>query len=670
MTWTVTWLFLGIFIGGFSLIFGRIPQYHNPPPSLEGKDEMERGINLPESNETIEFLLQLASEFHESDGPRSLTYTYRALSLAEKLDNRYGEARARYWLSWHLGADYGTVRTGITEALKSIEILKNLNEAYWLARTLELAASNYFFLDKGDGGIYKDSALSCLDAALHSVHHISNQSSDSIHVLAEIYSTYAWVYEFDSLKHDSIRYFLEHSILLFDSVKDRVSAADDRLFLATIFGDQGETHKDWVQFEKAGPLFLQAIDRFDSLKLKGKLSQAYFFYARWLIQEYQLTATWSSFENGISNYHKSLEIDSSRLCDTYCGIGFAYFDKSNKEKRLGNLNWQGSRDSAIYYYQKALSLVEQESNSTCLDNIANQLVPLCVGDKECTDILEDLIEIYQSMHRRDVEKLEEENLEIRQFQQKTQEREAQLQRMRLMGIGVGILLGLLAIFSILYQRQRIKNLRKQLNLELAALRAQMNPHFISNSLNAIENLIHEEEPQKAANYLIEFSHLCRIILNQSRDEEITVGKEIEILGYILSLEKLRLQDKLNYSLDLDPKIDSSQIRIPPMIIQPFVENAIWHGIHPQDKGGNLIVSIQQRSKSELVCIVEDDGIGRAKSKERKKDSVFGRKSWGLKITEERIKAIQKIKGASLHIEDLVSEDGYSLGTRVTIVIPI
>ena len=157
---------------------------------------------------------------------------------------------------------------------------------------------------------------------------------------------------------------------------------------------------------------------------------------------------------------------------------------------------------------------------------------------------------------------------------------------------------------------------------MQALRAQMNPHFISNSLNAIEELIHDKQAQKAADYLIEFSRLCRMVLNHSRYEEITLQEEIESLKYILSLEQLRLPDKLKYAIEVDPELESSHIRIPAMLIQPYVENAIWHGIYPKEGIGQVKVIIRKKSAQQLECIIEDDGVGRAKSLERKKTICF------------------------------------------------
>ena len=172
-------------------------------------------------------------------------------------------------------------------------------------------------------------------------------------------------------------------------------------------------------------------------------------------------------------------------------------------------------------------------------------------------------------------------------------------------------------------RKRIQNVRKKereiaahekelLELEAKALRAQMNPHFIFNCLNSIKALIQNDNKQRATDYLTTFSKLIRTLFQNSDKRQISLYDEIETCRLYTQLEAMRLEGKLNYSFNIDPNIDLKSVMVPALIIQPFIENAIWHGIVPKEKG-IISVSIHQQDDA-IVCEVDDDGIGRELSK--------------------------------------------------------
>ncbi len=212
---------------------------------------------------------------------------------------------------------------------------------------------------------------------------------------------------------------------------------------------------------------------------------------------------------------------------------------------------------------------------------------------------------------------------------------------------------------------------KIIESELGALRAQMNPHFIFNSLNSINSFIVSNKGEQASNYLGDFSRLIRLILANSKNETISLAQEIETLEYYLKLESLRFKDKFTYSIIYHEDLPISIIKIPPMIVQPYIENAIWHGLmNKEDNDGKVIITFDLSDEDDLVATIIDNGIGRVAAKQYKSESLHKNKSYGMLITEERLQLIQEKFGkkASVIITDLYNNKQQAQGTNVTIKI--
>ena len=198
--------------------------------------------------------------------------------------------------------------------------------------------------------------------------------------------------------------------------------------------------------------------------------------------------------------------------------------------------------------------------------------------------------------------------------------------------------------------------------EMVALRSQMNPHFIFNCMNAIKNLIMTSRNEDAINYLDDFASLLREILQNSNRKKITVEEELEILELYLSLEKNRMGTSFSYNIQVNSKEELSQYQIPPLLLQPIVENAIWHGLHPSLKSEKKLTIIFDTTE-DLKIIIEDNGIGRKESGKKKKlhDSM------GVTIVQDRLTLYNHLNDHAIHrkITDL-EEDGRVLGTRITL----
>lgn len=224
--------------------------------------------------------------------------------------------------------------------------------------------------------------------------------------------------------------------------------------------------------------------------------------------------------------------------------------------------------------------------------------------------------------------------------------------------------------KILFERQKtLASLRqKTAESEMRALRAQMNPHFIFNSLNSINAYILRNEGKTANAYLTGFAQLMRQILDNSARETIPLETEIEFLQSYLRAESLRLENKLAWDIRVADSVDTFETEIPSMILQPYIENAVWHGIAHKPEGGNITVSIGRDTSGALLCTVEDNGVGRARARELRPLSGRPHESKGLKITEERLALYDQKHGtrSTVVTTDLFDDKGHAAGTRVEV----
>lgn len=237
---------------------------------------------------------------------------------------------------------------------------------------------------------------------------------------------------------------------------------------------------------------------------------------------------------------------------------------------------------------------------------------------------------------------------------------------------------LLLIFGVFVLRSRYKKKQKEiqfeknlLEYEQQALRAQMNPHFIFNAINSIQKFILKKDKQEAYDYLAKFAKLIRIVLNNSQEKDLLLGQEMEMIKLYVELEQLRFNNSFEFNINVNESVNEYNIAVPAMLIQPYIENAIWHGIMNLDnKRGvlNLDISV---ANSVLSIVIEDNGIGRERAKEFKEADAH--KPVGMVLTEKRLQMINKLheyKEAKVTITDLYDSDKSPSGTKVEITVPV
>lgn len=436
--------------------------------------------------------------------------------------------------------------------------------------------------------------------------------------------------------------------------------------------------------------------------------------AECLVNVGNIYSSWGSYSKAREYYENSLQIHIEHgfrytLSECYKHIGLTY-------EREGNLN------EAVGYFNKALELAEKEDDKSNISQVMGYLAEISIQQKAYNKAFEfasNSLEI--ALHNRDLQNVKNAYLylseaeegkdnirsSLKYFKQyssikdslfsaekyrsiteveakyEVEKKEQQVallteknqvhlltisKRNRVLLTSLIVIFLLIVIGYILLRNSRLKSKQQAIELEQKLLRSQMNPHFIFNSLMAIQSYIYRKEPVLASDFLAKFADLVRITLENSRVEFVKLEKELKMLQVFIDLQLLRFDNKFDYTITVDDQIDIENTLVPPMMAQPFVENAIEHGLRHRKDKGNLKIIFSSSGHS-ILCIVEDDGVGRRLSKEL--EIKRKHQSMATSITKERLGVLSKRFGKNyfLEIEDMKKEGGESLGTKVNLFIP-
>ncbi len=382
------------------------------------------------------------------------------------------------------------------------------------------------------------------------------------------------------------------------------------------------------------------------------------------------------------NYYRQYINDFYKYDENNRDIDFVFYNMSKIfQKRNQN-------DSAVFYAMKALKSAKEYNDQENIYNAASIL-------RHLNDSLNDESQAFAYFKIAEAAKDSMASIEkIRQIQLLTfneQTREKELAevdakaaaRTRLIIIIASIVWLIITFLiwnrirqlrlkykAILEQKEldklKAKHEKEMLELEAKALRAQMNPHFIFNCMNSIKLLIQQQNEEMAINYLTTFSKLIRTIFQNSDKREITLYDEIETCRLYTQLESMRFENKFNYMFKVDETLDLKSIKVPALIIQPFIENAIWHGIMPKEDGGTVTVTINKTAHT-ICCIIDDDGIGRDLSKQSKfLVGSSAHESKGESLTQARLDLDNLLneRNASVEINDKKDGNNKPGGTNI------
>lgn len=256
--------------------------------------------------------------------------------------------------------------------------------------------------------------------------------------------------------------------------------------------------------------------------------------------------------------------------------------------------------------------------------------------------------------------------------------ENELVKSRLEKNSLSLLLSLLALvlvtilLFIFNRQQQINQEKKILTLEQTMLKNQMNPHFIFNSLNSIKLYIINNEKENAVYYLNKFAKLIRKILVVSNEKDITLADELDTMRLYMNIENIRFSNEIDFQIKIDKTINTENIRVPSLILQPFLENSLWHGLSSKTDDKRILLDIKNDEEGYITISITDNGVGRKISEERKLMKTLKRKSVGIDITKERLFHFSKrfAKMYNLKIEDLYDAEKNASGTKVILKIPV
>ena len=512
-------------------------------------------------------------------------------------------------------------------------------------------------------------------------------------------------------KYDEALKNLFASMKISEELQDKNAIADTYNSIGSVYLEQATRSKD----PEAKQKYKEALNHYNKgltvakeIAIKKLIADSYEGLA--VISEktsdfkkaYEYRSLYSAIKDSLVNNETTKKLESLRIQYEVQKTQADEQAKQEKQKAEMKLTFDRREDS-IKYEQKLTSL--QLTQQTYISKQQEQDLKLKEASLDLANKQNELNRVNylksqaeleaEQIKREEKEKeltisnqeksIQSSQLSLQQTQLNLKESQIQAERkQRLFYVGGIVLLSLLFIFIYrnIKNRQRTEKLvaserlksekasaaHKMAELELQSLRAQLNPHFMFNSLNAIQELILKEDNDNSHLYLSRFSDLLRMLLENANQPFVPLRKEINLLELYLSLENLRIPD-LKYSIEIDPSIDSNKTTIPNMMLQPYIENSIWHGLSHKKGERNLKIRISRKNDS-IVCEVEDNGVGRKMSAELKSLYRKEHRSRGMELLSKRFNLLSKEYGSNIQtgIEDL-HDNGTATGTRVTITVP-
>ncbi|RLJ65593.1 tetratricopeptide repeat protein [Lacinutrix venerupis] len=363
--------------------------------------------------------------------------------------------------------------------------------------------------------------------------------------------------------------------------------------------------------------------------------------------------------------------DKFYIASAYTTLGWAQSQLGKNTLAKKNLE-KGLAVAEAYNLTSAIANANKELSSLNekLGNTALALKQYRTAVKVEQSIINKENAQYVSSVRSEYE-TEKKNDQIKFLAKQNEVANLKLEENRNMAIAAFIVILLLSLGAFFLNRhKRLKHEKKILTLEQDMLRNQMNPHFIFNSLNSIKLYIINNEKENAVYYLNKFSKLIRKILIASTEKEISLYEELETMDLYMNIENIRFSNTINYSRSVEEGIDTKNIKVPSLVLQPFLENALWHGLSSKKEDKTMTIYISKESLDYITITITDNGIGRKAAAEIKKNKLLKRKSVGIELTKQRLENFSKnyTNSYKLYIEDL-HENNIPSGTKVVIKIP-
>ncbi|CAN5664479.1 hypothetical protein BH11BAC1_BH11BAC1_00080 [soil metagenome] len=471
---------------------------------------------------------------------------------------------------------------------------------------------------------------------------------------------------------------------------------DDKRGVGIIYGNLGSLYLSRGNTAEAFDHFKMSLKEYEEVGYKKGIASAYInmgaiFNGKGEAFEKQrnTSSAYKAFVEALDYYFKGMRIvveieDKNTEAINLANIGLVYLNMKKYQDSetyfLKALQMSNSIDDleGVMEVNQSLSRLYSETNKY---KKAWEHYQLAVAAKDSVfnaDKTEEITrkEMNFEQEKKDaIAKVEQEKKDALSIQEI--EKQKLLRNTIAVGAGIITLSSLLSFFF--YKRKRdAEQKQKETSLslqvsetEMKALRSQMNPHFIFNALQSIQTFLLKNRSEDANIYLLKFSKLMRAVLENSRHSEVSLKDDMQALELYMQLESIRLPHPFTYQFNIDESIDVEEVSIPPLILQPFVENAIWHGLQYKPEPGHIDIFISKKDNA-LYATVEDNGIGRDMSKNLAHPMLLKKESLGMKLTEERLKILNEIKKikAQFKITDLFTMENKPTGTRVELSLPL
>ncbi|MFA6945622.1 MAG: histidine kinase [Pedobacter sp.] len=568
-------------------------------------NKLQGQANLSDSTK-INRIIKIAFSQRLTNPQKTIDQADSALILAKRINYYYGIAEANRTKGvgfFYLNDTEHAVKSYI-EALKYFRLINDIRNEARVYNNI--------------GNLYREinynSALYFYNKALSISKNLNNNE-----LLAGLYLNIATIFRFKGDYQNSLR-FLEISNKIFTARKDTIN-------MIAYLQNSGIIYYKLNDFKTAKTRLFEAILKAHKYKLYKVLVGSNLTLAAIYLEQKQYSNVENSINDGI--YYSTILEDSTSI---------KYFNYKAFELEQKRKNYPKALEYLKEVYKHDSLLLSKNLS----DNIGKT-----------------------SSHYLQLQKIQENELVIARQKYK----ETQYWWIITIIISILLLTALCGIilYFILQKKQKRKELEVQntiVTLEQKALQAMMNPHFLFNTMTSIQYFIEKNESKTANQVLTGFARLMRKHLEICLKNTLTLYEELQYLRIYLSLEKIRFADKMNYVIRIDKKIETEEILIPPMLIQPFIENAIWHGIMPIEEGGFIQIDINCNGNNQLIITIQDNGIGLSNSLKSKAPEHTSR---GLQLIHERVSLLNKLNKTTIQI--IQSQTGES-GTEVVIYIPI
>ncbi len=610
------------------------------------------------------------------------TFADSSNQITKELENTFGDERLEKLNQ--IATEVAPSNPDLAEDL-SLKLLKLSNKKDYRYKGL-----GYYNL--GEAYFYKEKYHDALNSYQQAEPYFI-LTKDSTHIAAN-YSNMALIHYYNANYTESLNLY-EKSLHIETLTNDSIGMAQSYQNIALIFGNRNKFEIQRSFFQKALDIYLLLDDKKSVADILLNLGVA--------------ATRLNDYASTLKYYNEALKTyqhlnDSNRIASVRYNLGCLYlktkdYSKANEYfteaslifEKLGDktglihtytgkgdiLAAQGQKNAAIEMYMQCETLNKEVG---LLEPQMNNLYSLFKTYKEIGEsenalrVLEDYLIIKDSIYNT------EQNNKILELEnkykfQKSQNEVSKLSaRNRLYVIFISIILFLLIIALIygiyFFRTKRLNEKQRLLQLEQKVLRTQMNPHFIFNSLSAIQCYILDNKTFDAVDFLADFAGLMRLVLQNSQYEYITLNEEREILEHYISLQNRRFGDTIQYQIKIDEYLNNRTIMIPPMLAQPFIENSFEHGELYKKENSKITVRFERKANKLYYCI-EDNGIGYDITKAKQSKTSKKHKSLALQITKERLKLINRSNNnGKVHLKVEDRNKYGEEGTRVEFTIPL